>query len=206
MRQTRRMIFLIAICMATIVSIALATSTSQEMALPDTEPSETIKVSVAMPTPALTPTAATEPVATPSPTPEPPEYIPDPAEVEMLAKLTYGEARGIFSQTEQAAVMWCVLNRVDAEGYAMGHSIKYVVTFKGQIHGYDPDNPTVDDYGRDLTVLAADVLTRWATGADGRVLPVEYLWFEGDGEHNYFRDAYRDGNVWYWSLPSPYDS
>lgn len=42
-----------------------------------------------------------------------PAYIPDAAEVEALAKMLYGEARGVTSDTEKAACVWCVLNRVD---------------------------------------------------------------------------------------------
>ena len=41
------------------------------------------------------------------------EYVPNAAEVEALAKLIYGEAGIVPSTTEQAAVAWCVLNRVD---------------------------------------------------------------------------------------------
>jgi hypothetical protein len=137
-----------------------------------------------------------------------PEVVPEfnTAIVLKLAKLLYGEGRGIYSLTEQAAIIWCVLNRVDAEGYGMGHSIEYVLTFANQFHGYDPDNPTLDDYGRDLTWLVRDVLTRWAACSEGRVLPPEYMWFEGDGARNYFYDAYQGGIKWDWSLPSPYDS
>ena len=40
-------------------------------------------------------------------------YTPNAAEVEALAKLIYGEAGIVPSTTEQAAVVWCVLNRVD---------------------------------------------------------------------------------------------
>ncbi len=147
-----------------------------------------------------TQTAAPMPEATPTP------YIPDPTDAVMLAKLTYGEARGVESITQQAAVMWSVLNRADAEGYGMGVSIEYVVTFPAQFQGYDPNHPTVDDFGRDLVALAEDVLTRWATGGEGRVLPAEYMWFEGDGDENYFYNAYQGGDVWDWSLPSPYES
>lgn len=55
---------------------------------------------------------------TPSPTLEdkPAPYIPDEAEVEMLARLIWGEARGVASDMEKEAVAWCVLNRVDADG------------------------------------------------------------------------------------------
>ena len=40
----------------------------------------------------------------------------------------------------------------------------------------------------------------------GRVLPSDYLWFSGDGKHNYFRNAYKGGETWDWSLPSPYET
>lgn len=163
------------------------------------------------PSPELTPERTPEP--TPELSPEDPAYIPDPEEVEMLAKLVYGEARGIKSQTEQAAVVWCVLNRVDSSGYGMGRSVKYVVTFRDQFYGYSPKHPTVDDFGRDLCKLAEDVLIRWMKEKDGqadvgRILPPKYLWFEGCRGHNLFRDAYRgkDANYWDWSLPSPYES
>jgi hypothetical protein len=134
-----------------------------------------------------------------------------PPDVTMLAKLVYGEARGVESQTEQAAVIWCVLNRVDSEGYGMGKSIKHVVTFKNQFIGYSPKHPTVDDYGRDLKVLASDVLERWHRESQGetdvgRVLPKEYKWFCGKNGHNVFRDAYKrsEANTWNWTLESPY--
>ena len=39
----------------------------------------------------------------------------------------------------------------------------------------------------------------------GRVLPREYLFFTGDGEHNHFRTEWDGGQVWDWSLQSPYE-
>ena len=41
----------------------------------------------------------------------------------------------------------------------------------------------------------------------GRVLPAEYLFFEGDGWENYFDTSFPvdvDGCVWGWTLPDPY--
>ena len=124
----------------------------------------------------------------------------------LLAKLVWGEARGVESKAEQAAVIWCALNRVDAEGYACGRSVEHVVTFPNQFTGYRASNP-VD---AELYELAVDVLTRWqrekAGESDvGRVLPFEYQWFAGDGTRNHFRDAYRNGTRWDWSLPDPYE-
>lgn len=125
-----------------------------------------------------------------------------------LAKTLWGEARGvkdngIVSGTAQkAAVGWCVLNRYDA-GYE--DSIFKVITAKDQFHGYSADHPVKDD----LLELAYDVLDRWNAEQHGetdvgRVLPAEYLWFGGDGSENRFRDAWKGGNRWDWSLEDPY--
>ena len=117
-----------------------------------------------------------------------------------LAKMVWGEARGC-SVEERAAVVWCVLNRVDA-GYG---TIISVVAEPGHFVGYDVSHP-VDP---DILALVQDVLDRWwlettNSGEVGRVLPADYLWFHGDGKHNHFRNAYVGGEVWDWSLPSPY--
>lgn len=123
-------------------------------------------------------------------------------EITALAKLIYGEARGIESDTEKAAIVWTVLNRYDA-GY--GDSIMDVLTAPNQFY-YRESFPMRED----LVELAADVLSRWERERNGetdvgRVLPSDYLWYRGDGVHNHFRDAYKGGNVWDWSLKSPYE-
>ena len=127
------------------------------------------------------------------------EITLDEAEVDLLARTIYAEARGL-SVTEQAAVAWCVLNRVDA-GYG---TLTEVLTAPHQFatwHG---------EIAQEQRDIAADVRTRWerekAGEADvGRVLPCEYLWFTGDGVRNYFRDAYTGGEYWNWGLESPYE-
>ena len=106
-----------------------------------------------------------------TPTPDP--YIPDEAEVEMLARLIWGEARGVPSDMHKAAVVWCVLNRVDAEGWP--DTVAEVVTQPHQFAGYSPDYPATEEF----KAIAADVLTRWERekregGEVGRVLPAEY--------------------------------
>lgn len=137
---------------------------------------------------------------------QPPFFTPNEAEVEMLAKTIWGEARGVKSTTEKAAVAWCILNRVDNKGYACGGDIEYVLTFPGQFVGYNEDNPVTAECKK----IAADVLTRWAAekaGVEdaGRVLPKQYIYFTGDGKHNHFTDEWKGGNTWDWSLPSPYE-
>lgn len=124
----------------------------------------------------------------------------------LAAKLVWGEARGVPSDREKAAVIWCALNRVDATGYACGRNLRYVVTFPNQFTGYRAKNPVT----RELYELAIDVLARWqlekVCDTDvGRVLPFEYQWFVGYGGRNHFRDAYRGGNRWDWSLEGVYD-
>lgn len=140
-------------------------------------------------------------------TPEPePEIAPKPwtdEEAVLLAKMLWGEARGVSSDMEKAACVWCILNRVD-NGYG---TITMVVTAPLHFAGYAEDNP-VD---ADLKALCEDVLSRWYAEKDGqvevgRVLPIDYLWFSGDGKENHFRNAYRGGDRWDWSLQNPYES
>ena len=141
----------------------------------------------------------------PSAAETPAPYVPDEAEVEMLARVLWGEARGVPSDMEKAAVVWCVLNRVDAERWP--DTVAGVVTEPSQFAGYSPDYPATEE----LKTIAADVLTRWERerreGGDvGRVLPAEYFFFTGDGERNYFRTEYTGGAFWDWTLPNPYSS
>lgn len=124
------------------------------------------------------------------------------SEIDMLAKLVYAEARGVGSKMEKAAVIWCVLNRVD-EGRG---TISEVVTAPSQF-AYSRRLPVKDD----LRELARDVLIRWLLekrGVDdvGRVLPAEYTYFAGRGGHNWFRIKYKgNGEYWDWTLPDPYE-
>lgn len=127
------------------------------------------------------------------------EAYVDYVAAEYLANVTWGEARGC-SVTEQAAVMWCVLNRVDSPLYP--DSVGEVVTQRAQFNGYSESNPITQE----MLQLANSVLTYWSEGTDyGRVLPKEYLYFTGDGKHNYFYTTWTSNAVaWDWSLPSPY--
>lgn len=147
--------------------------------------------------------AVTPPAPSPSPSPSP-APTPDETEVEMLARMIWGEARGIASDMEKAACVWCVLNRVDNPDFP--DTVAAVLEQPYQFAGYSPDYPATEEH----KAIAADVLTRWmeeqAGAADvGRVLPAEYLFFTGDGEHNFFRTEYRGGVLWNWSLENPYE-
>lgn len=150
--------------------------------------------------------------ASPSPIPEDkpesaeeePEYIPDAAEVEALAKMLYGEARGIASDMEKAACVWCVLNRVDDPRFP--DTVLEVLEAPYQFAGYSADYPVLPE----LATLAADVLIRYHAERGGktnvgRVLPAEYLYFTGDGRNNHFTIGWKDAETWDWSLRNPYD-
>ena len=159
----------------------------------------------------LSPTKVASMVYTPPPTPTPTptaeivEYVTDPVDVEYIAKTLWGEARGIESDMEKAAVAWCILNRVDNERW--GDTVEEVVTQPNQFHGYHPSYPVTDE----LREIAEDVLVRWAmekeTGEiDGRVLPSDYYFFASrDDDRNYFRKEYEDRTYWDWSMDNPYE-
>ena len=136
---------------------------------------------------------------------DPADYRPaqDISAAEALAKMVWGEARGC-STTEQAAAMWCVLNRVDNDLFP--DDVLSVVSQPSQFHGYHPDNPVTPD----LLDLAEDVLYRWGiedacVGDVGRVLPEEYIYFWGDGYANHFTTEYGGGLTWDWRWESPYE-
>lgn len=127
----------------------------------------------------------------------------DEETINALAQTVWGESRGC-SITEQAAVVWCILNRLDSEDFP--NDPLMVVQQPGQFDGYHPDYPIEQE----LVDLVKDVMDRWelektAVGSVGRVLPKEYTFFHGDSVHNHFRDAYIGGNTWDWSLDSPYE-
>ena len=122
-----------------------------------------------------------------------------------LAKLVWAEGRGIPSDTEKAAIMWCVINRVEREG-CWADNIMGVLKQRGQF-AYRASSP-VDPA---LYELAKDVLIRWDMERCGyqnvgRVLPANYYYFTGDGERNHFRAVYNSATRWNWSLPTPYAS
>lgn len=153
------------------------------------------------PAPAPVATRSADAESTITPAEKTPAKVVYSAEEIILAKTVWGEARGC-SRTEQAAVVWCILNRVDA---GMG-SIIDVATAPLQFVGYREENPVTEEH----IALVNDVLTRRAledtnSGEVGRVLPKEYLYFTGDGVSNHFCTEFNGGTVWDWSLQTPYE-
>lgn len=126
-------------------------------------------------------------------------------EVVMIAQTVYGEALVTGSDMEMAAVVWCILNRVDDDKFP--DNIADVVTQQHQFHGYNANNP-VDER---ILGIVDDVLERWnreKNGVEcvGRVLPMGYLYFEGDGLHNHYSLKENDSETYGWFLPNPYES
>jgi len=140
------------------------------------------------------------------------------ADVEMLARLIYTEARGVRSKTEQAAVVWVVLNRLDNPN-RLQKTIAEVVCAPYQFD-YRPWAPVLPEFAE----LAEDVLERWqaekscaedvgrATAGSpaspvgaSRILPPEYQYFEGWGGRNWFSAEWKSAEYWDWGLDSPYE-
>lgn len=123
-------------------------------------------------------------------------------ELNMIAKTVYGEARG-QDDIEKAAVIWCILNRVDSSR----SSIASVITTPNQFVGYNPNNPVTDE----IYDLTKDVIARWkiekiCSGDVGRVLPKNYKWFLGYDGDNHFRNKYSgDYHIWDWDCWNPYE-
>ena len=133
-------------------------------------------------------------------------------EIIMLAKTLYNETQVIFwngtkwgmsYRARQAAVAWIALNRYDTGGF--GDTLADILTAPGQF-AYTDNAPVTED----MLALAADVIDRWMAekqgDADaGRVIPADYLFFDGDGRENTFRKTFdRGGETWDWTLPDPY--
>ena len=138
----------------------------------------------------------------------PEEYLVE-AEIEAIARTLYGECGSMKSKMHQAAVVWCILNRVDSEDPNFPDDIISVIEQKYQFIGYKRTNPVRED----LYELAKDVLIRWYREKNGetnvgRVLPVEYMYFHGTGRVNIFKTTYSKKNyvAWDWSLPNPYEN
>ncbi len=110
------------------------------------------------------------------------------ADVNAMAQMLYGEARGCSLENQQQAV-WCVLNRVDNDAFP--DSIIGVLSQSGQFHGYSSSFPV----WQSLKATAKEVMTRWSLEKQGvdveRELPSAYLWFSGYNGNNVFRSVYQ---------------
>lgn len=143
-------------------------------------------------------------VETISEEPETPEYIPSVDDVAILARLIYAEAGSIESKMEKAAVAWCALNRVESPGFP--NTLKEVIEQEGQFIAYDKHLPvTGENRG-----IATDVLVRYHRESQGeesvgRVLPKTYVYYRGNGIHNYFTEEFLGWEVWMFDCENPYE-
>lgn len=153
-------------------------------------------------TPAGT-TAAENPGESAEPTVPPDTWEPDELEVAYIAKTIYGEAGVVPSKARQAAVGWCILNRVDSPGFP--DTVAEVVTARFQFAGYHAEAEPPEKYFE----LARDILTRHHREQQGeadvgRTLPKGWCFFTGDGRENHFTEEWCGTVTWDWSLPDPY--
>jgi len=118
------------------------------------------------------------------------EYWNPPREdVEALARLVWGEARGVKTRAEQEAVIWCVLNRVDSPDFP--DTVVGVVTQRKQFTGYSRKNPLE----REFLLMADEILWLWHKEKQGcpyieRCLPADYCYFAGNGKTNRFSTSW----------------
>jgi len=123
----------------------------------------------------------------PAPPPSPRRWTDQ--DVVTLARMVWGEGRGV-SRNEQKLIVWTVLNRLDNGRY--GGSIRQIVIARGQFVGYRPSHPVTDA----IRYMVVDVLEAWDRGELAKVYPPfarvsNYLYFHGDGRHNWFRPSFR---------------
>ena len=117
--------------------------------------------------------------------------VPDEL-AELAGRAIWGEAGGIPGEAQRAAVVWCACNRADAWDMELGD-----VLTVDQFHGLAIKGEVPEQH----VELARDVLARWTLEAEGwqdvgRVLPSQYLYFEGDGRVNHYSTQFGGGEYW----------
>ena len=110
-------------------------------------------------------------------------------DVTVISRMVWGEARGV-SRNEQKLVVWTVINRLENGRY--GDSLIAVVRARGQFHGYSSRFPVTEA----IREMVIEVLEAWDRGEPAKVYPPfartpYYLYFHGDGQHNWFREQHR---------------
>jgi len=108
-------------------------------------------------------------------------------EIEMLAQMIWGEARGT-SRDEQKLTVWVALQRMD-NPMRWGSTIKDVISQYMQFHGYQDTFPILQEH----MDVALEVLESWVAGEAPKFLypfatSLPYYYFWGDGTHNWFRE------------------
>jgi len=109
--------------------------------------------------------------------------------VVVISRMVWGEGRGV-SRNEQKLIVWTVINRLENGRY--GSSLIGVVRARGQFHGYSSRFPVTEE----IREMVIEVLEAWDRGEAAKVYPPfaqtpYYLYFHGDGRHNWFRERHR---------------
>ena len=131
------------------------------------------------------------------------DYPYDEDKAVALAQLMWAEARGC-SKREQSLVAWTVLNRVDVN-YDGQVGFWAVLTAPCQFAYYS--GRPFEQYELDMAI---GILQHWVAEKDGydnliRTLPHDYLYYHGDGEHNWFSPNGSTDELWF-GLPDPYEN
>ena len=160
-------------------------------------PVEAVLIEASEPVSLLVAMASAPKPAVPTSAPEPePESVVElryqEYEAQMVAQTVWGEIRG-GTEDEWRLVVWCICNRVDSQHYDFKNqnTIEEVVTARSQFHGYSSTNP-VDD---DIMEVVLEELYRWSAGEEAPIIEPyattsNYLFFHGDGVHNWFREEW----------------
>lgn len=132
------------------------------------------------------------------------DYTPSVEDVSLLARLIYAEAGSIESTMEKAAVAWCALNRVETPGFP--NTLQEVIEQEGQFIAYSKHTPVTGEN----KCIATDVLKRYYLESQGeesvgRVLPKTYVYYRGNGVHNYFTEDFLGWEVWMFDCENPYE-
>lgn len=124
------------------------------------------------------------------------------------AIMVNGEAGGVSSITERSGCLWIACNRVMSDDPYYPDDLESVIAQIGAFDGYNPNGTyTEADYR-----LAVDVFERFwreqngeSSVSVGRSIPADYLYFWGDGDHNYFTKS-QGGAPYVWGsmFISPY--
>lgn len=110
--------------------------------------------------------------------------VPTVSEILLVAQAIAGEAPGLAYE-EMRLVAWCICNRVDAGVW--GQTVEEVMQFEQFYRVEAPSEKALE--------VAAEVLLEWYRGECADTLSpyaenTNYLYFYGDGRHNWYRDEY----------------
>lgn len=114
------------------------------------------------------------------------------AEAEACAKVIYGTARE-HSKADQAAVVWCIINRVENAQYP--NTVAEVCAQPSQFMAYSDDNPVVKDFYD----VAMEQLQIWHSGGYRPITP-DYIYLSWTTDEVTLRTTYKnERSTRYWT-------